>query len=91
MSENKRKMTKVTVESVGKTTAVEVDAFAGIALKEMRDGHEVQVVLVGDMSVSDLMALHKAIERELLPLIKKEAVNDFFKTLEEETCHGCNR
>lgn len=81
MSENKRRNTKITIETESNTSTIECDGIAGITVSAEADGeHEAHVVLVGSLSIADLMAIHKAIENELLPVVKANTVETFFAT-----------
>lgn len=76
---------KITFESSQDTNTVECDGIAGVAFNRKEGGYENQLILVGSMSVKDMVALHETIEEELLSLIKREIVKD---SKQKKQVHG---
>lgn len=67
MSENKRKMVKVTIEAPnGDTQIFEAHGIAAVTVEDKGDRYSCRCALVGDMSVPDLLALREAVEEDLV-------------------------
>jgi hypothetical protein len=72
-----KKKVRVTFETDCDKNTIECDGIAGVSFAREPDGHENQIILVGSMSVEDMISLHEVVEKELLRLLKKEVVKDF--------------
>ena len=92
MSDNKREMMKITIESPHHETQVfECEGIAGITTKALDDNkHELKCMLVGNLSVMELGALRKAVEDDLIPCLDDNIKNlsapsasDFLRMLAE--------
>lgn len=79
MSANERKTTKITIETpTGSGKEFECQGFAGVTLNDLGDKYQMGVVLIGELSVKDLIALHDSIEDELLRTLKQNAISFAF-------------
>ena len=74
MSENKREILKVTIEHDEGTQVIECNGIAGITVEDTGENHKMACLVIGKMSVADLLALHDNIEKELLPALRKQIV-----------------
>ena len=90
MSDNKREMMKITIEAPGRETQViECDGIAGITAKDLEGNrHEMKCILAGSLSPVDLMAIHRCLKEELIPLIENSikehsapSASDFLRML----------
>lgn len=80
MSDKKRDLMKITIDDGDDTKVLECHGIAGVTLEDTGDCHKMAVVLVGNLSVADLIALHDNIEKELLPLLKKQIVDRYLSS-----------
>lgn len=72
----KQQKVKVTIEGLGQPTQViETEGMAAVALKNTTDeGHEVGLLICGNMSVKDLIHLHDAIKNNLLKELEETII-----------------
>lgn len=74
MSENKREMLKVTIETNGKTEVIECHGLAMTTLEDTGKTYEAKVALVGCMSNRDLRYLRETVAEQLIPAINNVVV-----------------
>jgi high-affinity K+ transport system ATPase subunit B len=72
---NERQKVKVTINAMNEQTqSVECDGFAGIAYTAEEKGFGTTSILVGALSVRDLIAIHEAVQDKLISLIESNVV-----------------
>lgn len=84
MSENKREKMKITIEFDGSVRAIECDGIAGMTLEDTGEGHKMSCLLMGNLSLGDLICLHENVEKELLKTLKKQVISDYFSETPNE-------
>lgn len=75
---NERKNVKITIDAMGeKTEVINCHGFAGVAFSddENNKSYGTNVILVGNMSIKDLLAIHEAVQNKLVSLIEENIVD----------------
>ena len=62
----------ITVDYDGRKESIECDGIVGICFSRTDDGHLGNMMMVGNITLKDMLMLHKDVENRLLPMIKQE-------------------
>lgn len=73
---NERQKTTVTINSNGNTETTECDGFAGIAYVAGEKKFGTTAILVGALSVRDLIAIRDAVQNKLISTIESQVVEN---------------
>jgi hypothetical protein len=75
MSENKREMMKITIETPEhETRVIECHGIAAATIEDNGDKYSFGTLVCGNMSIKDLLALDEHVKDELVSVLEKQII-----------------